>query len=83
MASRRFSICWPDTQPLQVVVAASAEVLYCFRHARIDLPVLVLPAGEVSHLDPGGEAYLAFLQLDFVVLALLVLAYSPVVGRDL
>lgn len=45
--------------------------------------MLIPPAAMVFDLDPSGEAELALLQLDFVVLALLVLAHGPAVGGDL
>lgn len=83
MALRRFSICWPDTQPLRALLLRQQSFSTVFVQAGVDLPVLVLPAGVVLNLDPGGKADLALLQLDLVVLALLVLANGPVVGRDL
>lgn len=45
--------------------------------------MFVLPTAVFANVDPGGEAQLAFLKLYAIVLALLVLAAGPGVGRSL
>lgn len=65
--------------PPQSAKAAAAR----FALSGADLPVLVLPAGMLGNLNPGSEPDLSLEQLDSIVLALLVLAHGPIVGRNL